>query len=228
MASIIARHENGVEAEPSSFDVQEQVDRYAPTALEDFDDEGDDDRTANETTLSNENINLQAPNKRQKTNGSRPSFQNADVQESGAPMFDLMPNAQPGSGMRSATPTPDFNTVMQFMQSMRDGLATETALDRRNGPTVNPAAPHAGTNGALQSLTSHPNDTVAGPPFQQDFSQLDFASLIDWDTSLANFQDERLLGDSEWNGDFTLDAGLDTVLMDDGFSDRNTFQAHDN
>ncbi|MBE7158382.1 MAG: hypothetical protein INR62_08115, partial [Rhodospirillales bacterium] len=38
MASIIAKHENGKELDPSSVNVLEQLDRYAPAEIDDRDD----------------------------------------------------------------------------------------------------------------------------------------------------------------------------------------------
>ena len=215
MAAIISKHEDGVDADPSSFDVLQQLARYAPTDIDDEDDGVDE---ANDSRAPSDSSARPLKARKRQRSADTPPSTNAsepDQAQSMAPMFDLVPNPQQAAGSRAASPgpVPGFDTIMQFMQSMRDGRGALMPALHQTLPFANAtpssmesAMPLSDMNYA-QPVTMAPDSLTAGASFQPDSMSFDFTSLIDWETSLANFESEQLLNDEGWDQNF-LPRGL--------------------
>ena len=219
MASIIAKHETGKETDPSSVDVLAQLDRYAPTEIDDRED-GDDEAAAANSTLHPQPAKSR---KRQRNDETPPSTNSSEMDGTAAPMFDIMPNPQFNAGSRPPDSTEAFDTMLHFMQSM------QSMQNRTGAPTTaaqqNPGMAQEGTafgeNSLQPSMMGVDNIAPAAPSQQQDIAPFDFTSLIDWETSLANFQNDPLLVDDGWSGDFAMEPDAEMGPGNDAYANTN-------
>lgn len=208
MASIIAKHESGIEKDPSSFDVLEQLDRYAPTEIDDQED-SDQDVTANNTLHPDTAVRPSKTRKRQRSEDTSPSTSPSDIDRTAtAPMFDIIPNPQYNAGSRPPDSNEAYDTMMQFMQSMQNRSGVPNTITQQEHTMAHESNALGGNN--LHPSTLAPDSLTAAAPFQQqDLAPFDFTSLIDWETSLANFQNDILPADDTWNGDFAMEPNAE-------------------
>lgn len=196
MAAIIAKHEQGIDAEPSTFDVLDQLARYAPTEIVD---EDSCEEAIDATVRLNSHPETLQTRKRRRHDDTSTSTNSSEQDQAPAPApaFDLVPNPtlQPDAGSHASGPSPAFDTMlhfMQFMQFMQNGQRAPTPSAQ---PAVDFANPHMsdpvdGTTLASshsQAITAGPGNLSTTVPLQQDLMAFDFTNLIDWETSLANF-----------------------------------------
>lgn len=227
MASIIAKHETGAEKDPSSIDVLEQLDRYAPTEIID-DEESDPEAAANNTLQPSETATRPAKaRKRQRKDDTIPSANSSEMDTSTAPMFDIMPNPHfANTGSRTPVSNEAYDTMLQFMQSMqnRSGAPnTTTAQQATNMPQS--GVPFAANN-TVQPSTMGTDNVIPPASFQPNMSPFDFTSLIDWETSLANFQNEQLFTDETWNDDMAMDTHAGLGAGNPGYTTSSTGSFH--
>lgn len=211
MASIIAKHENGKELDPSSVNVLEQLDRYAPTEIDDRED-SDPEPLESNTLRPEPNVPRAKPRKRQRGEDTPPSTNSSEMLDRPtAPMFDIIPNPQYNAASRPSDSNDAYDTMMQFMQSMqnRSGGAPVPSAHQDLPTTTQPGSAVSSSMNDLQPSMSMPASQAfpIPAPFQhqqQDMAPFDFTSLIDWETSLANVQNDHLFpADEGWEDQAT-------------------------
>jgi len=207
MASIIAKYENGADQAPSSFDVLEQLEKYAPQHL----------------------VDEQQPTERRNTGTLRLSKRRRG-DESAAYISPSLENGVDKSASWSSSDYPSGNQMETNFSpsSEQSDQAYEVMLNflRSVGQGPRDTADPACAAPILDNLTTQresiSNDPSAGvdptaPP-------VNFMNLVDWDTSLQNLQNANnyFLSDGEYSPETSQSNAFNTdMVVDMTAFDRN-------
>lgn len=229
MAAIIAKHEEGIDAEPSTFDVLDQLARYAPTEINDEEDNGDEASDA--SGLHDSSTQPSQARKRQRADEASPSTKSSWHDQIPAPALEVVPNPnrEPDAGLRASGSSEAFDTIVQFMQSMRNGQGAPTSAAYPVPSSTEPCSFNSGNATAFgeinyaQPMATGPESLGTTAPLQQEPTPFDFTTLIDWETSLANFQNDQIFDDDVWNQDVPPIASLGPPNGSAPYSTHNDF-----
>ncbi|KAK3117695.1 hypothetical protein LTR53_000723 [Teratosphaeriaceae sp. CCFEE 6253] len=182
MASVIAKLETRTEADHSSFDVLEQLDKYAPVSEDPGDEEPD--------SLQHEGAR---PPKRPRNDGDAAPTSTTDCSQNFNPPSDeqFIQNQAPML-TNGHTSNEAYESVMQFLRNMSNGSGAQAGATLERMNPAEPLAPALFTNlsngnGIAQPVASLDYSGPAPLP-QSESLPLELATLIDWEASLANFQ----------------------------------------
>ena len=203
---MIAKYERGIERPPSSFDMLELLDKYAPQHVV-----HDEEPPLLEPEASR-------PTKRQRgdtsglatspTSTTAGSSQGVE-QDRGLP-FEIQPVPAFATGSQQSDQA--YDAMMQFLRSMSSGAVAPMTSDS--------------TPGTQSSLSSTAQYTTAAnvPPasMPQDALYSDIMNLVDWDMSLQSLQDSHDLFSSGPDG--SVDASfINDGAVEDLMGDANQF-----
>lgn len=201
MASIIAKYEGGSDQAPSSFDVLEQLEKYAPQHLLD------------EQPLP-EGSNQAASRRSKRRRGDEsaayiPPLLEDGVNNSPAWSHSEIPcGNQMGTHFSPSSEQSDqaYEVMLNFLRSVGQGSrdVTNTAS----------AAPIMDNNLAGQQDSISDNASACVAP---SVPPVAFMNLVDWDTSLQNLQNANnyFFSDEEYSPETSQNNGFNTDTIDD-------------
>ena len=190
MASVIAKYENDGEHPPSSFDVIEQLEKYAP------------EHTVEEqeqTPTRDSSSSRHSKRKRGDDNPLPASLHSTTGEIGPTPALDLPFEIQPSPiyGTNLEQSQEAYEATMQFIRSMSYG---------QNAPVGAGSVPSNQINSTGHEMLFQ----APAASSSQELPPVDFMKIVDWDASLQNLQDSQHL----------LFGNQDPALGTDDFFDR--------
>lgn len=184
MASIIARHETGDSQDPKSFDVLEQLDKYAPDL------NVENDRAPNAWSPGTASQCLKRRRvgelrRTAKTTQTASGLAN-DTESSSDLSFAIQPSASFNPAINEHTQA--YQAMMQYFQSIKSPDNAANAVDRTQ--PSQPVSSQPSNASLMQPNTSLSSDQMDMDGFGGDFSvpPFDFLNMVDWDATLQQFQ----------------------------------------
>jgi hypothetical protein len=175
MASVIAKYETGVEEPPSSFDVLEQLQRYAL------------DYTVEEQQTPSSDVSSSRLSKRKRGDDSTAAASRffATGESGSAPGLDIPFEIQPNHeyGANPAESQEAYEAMLQFIRSMNYGQ------NAQNGPVNVESMPSTQASNKEYDMPS----TAPAAVTSQEPPPFDFMSFVDWDASFQNLQNSQHL-----------------------------------